>query len=64
MGRSLYADAGRWALVSAALLVLVACGSLGSSTTPEVCDGIGADMGGCAEDLPSFTAEVSVWEAT
>ena len=44
----------RWAVLALSLVMLAGCGSLSTSPTATVCNGIAAEMGGCAEDLPTF----------
>ena len=42
--------------LTAALMGVNSC-ALGSASppTPQICDGIGAELGGCREDLPEYT---------
>lgn len=43
-------------LVLAALMGLTACSATMTETPmPSICDGIGADIGGCRDDLPTFS---------
>ena len=44
-------------LVVLLAVVLAGCGLGSALGTPEICDGMAAEMGGCDDDLPSFTAD-------
>lgn len=48
----------RWnSLAIATLMALAACSTVPETPTPSICDGIGADIGGCRSDLPVFEGE-------
>lgn len=44
-------------LVVLLAMLFAGCGLGTPSGTPEICDGMAAEMGGCDEDLPSFTSD-------